>query len=68
MPDVLDGLQFHAFAGGMRLYDAWADAGNLNAWIVGDKEAGLLDEMHGHHAWAPAQHVEERVGGELQEC
>ena len=33
-----------------------------------DEEPSFKHEVHGHHPWAPAQHVLERVGGKLQEC
>ena len=66
-PNVLDGFQLYALAGGMGLHDARAYAGNLDAGIVPHKESGLEHEVHGHHARAPAQHVLKSVGGEPQE-
>ena len=66
-PDVLDGGELDALAGGVRLYNTRANAGHLDARIVLYEESGLEHEVHGYHAGAPAQHVEEGVGGELQE-
>ena len=60
-PDVGDGGEFDALAGGVGLYDAGTDAGYLDAGVVLDEETSLEDEVHGNHAGSPAQHVVERV-------
>ena len=66
-PDVVDGGELYALAGGVGLHDAGAYAGYLYAGVVLDEEAGLEDEVHGDHAGPPAEDVVEGVAGELEE-
>ena len=53
-PDVVDGRELHALAGGVRLHDARTDAGDLDAGIVLHEEARLQHEVHRHHTGTPA--------------
>ena len=53
-PDVYDGGEFDALAGGMGLDDAGADTGYLDAWEFADEIAGFEHEVHGYHTGAPA--------------
>ena len=53
-PDVIDGGKLHALAGGVRLHDARAYAGYLDARKMLHEEACLQHEVHRHHAWPPA--------------
>ena len=53
-PDVLDGGELNALAGGVGLYNAGADAGHLDTGIVLYKETCLEHEVHGHHTRTPA--------------
>ena len=53
-PDVFDGGEFDALAGGMGLDDAGAYTGYLDAWELADEIASLEHEVHGDHTGAPA--------------
>ena len=63
-PDVVDGREFDALAGGVGLHDARTDAGYLYAWVVLDKEASLQYEVHGYQTGPPAEYVVEGVAGQ----